>query len=88
MRKVSHDVDYNSRLVHLAELMVCHPDSKMKSLHASALREYPVHSLELHRHCMSAKFAMKAADIANHNLLDDEEDYEHPHKRMLYKNNR
>ena len=64
----SHDVDHGSRLAHLAELMQFHPNSRMKSLQKSALREYPVSSKELYRHCMGWRFAFKAADILNSKL--------------------
>jgi len=62
---MSCDVDYHRRMYHLATLMEAHPASRMKSLQKSALREYPVASRELYRHCMSFSFAMKAADIIN-----------------------
>jgi hypothetical protein len=52
-------------MYHLATLMEAHPNSRMKSLQQTALKEYPVHSRELYRHCMGARFAMKAADIIN-----------------------
>lgn len=64
-----YDTDYHNRINMLAELMECHPDSRMKSLQKTALREYPVSSRELYRHCMGYKFAFKAADIANSKLL-------------------
>ena len=66
---MSCDYDYHNRLQLLAELGTAHPDSRMKSLQKTALRIYPVASRELYRHCMSARFALKAADIANADLI-------------------
>ena len=64
------DYDYCDRLRCLAELITAHPNSRMKSLQKTALRIYPVHSRELYRHCMTSRFAFKAADIANESLLN------------------
>jgi hypothetical protein len=62
---ITHDVDYHNRLNLLAELIEYHPDSRMKSLQKTALREYPVSSRELYKHCLSARFALKAAELLN-----------------------
>ena len=67
---VRYDADNYARLKHLAELMQQFPDRKMKRLQQSALREYPVHSRELYRHCMSWRYAMRAADILNIPLME------------------
>ena len=64
------DYDYHSRLLCLAELMQAHPNGRMKKLQKTALRIYPVGSRELYRHCMSWRFALKAADIVNQPLWD------------------
>ena len=64
----SHDYDYSNRLNELASLMLAHPMTKMKKLQKSALRAYPVTSKELTRHCYGARFAFKAADIANKSI--------------------
>ena len=78
MPQNSYDFDYYNRLVWLSELMESHPNSRMKSLQKSALREYPVSSKELYRHCMSSKYALKAADILNTKLVEcDNETNEH-----------
>ena len=66
---MSCDYDYHHRLHLLAELMTAHPDGRMKKLQKTALREYPVASRELYRHCMSWDFAFKAAAIANADLI-------------------
>ena len=66
---VTYDFDYHNRLNLLAELILSHPDSRMQSLQQTAIKEYPVSSKALEQHCYSSKFAFKAADIANNNLL-------------------
>lgn len=61
----SVDPSYAKRLTLLAELILEHPNSKLRKLQKTALREYPTENRVLYRHCMSTTFATTAEHLAN-----------------------